>query len=320
MELNQLRYFLAVAKNGSFSRAAVDCYVSQPTLSEQIQKLENEIGKVLFDRNHRKIVPTAEGKVLIAQASLILEQIKEAKRQVQSSNGTPSGTVTLGILPTIAPYFAPQILRTFSKACPLVQIMVHEDLTAHLLHMVDAGELDFAIASLPIKENSFEIERLFTEELLLAIPARHRLGKQSSIRVEDLYSERFILMKEGHCLGDQVLVFCHRHDFRPRIVMRSSQVGTILSLVKSRLGISLVPRMAKDTKEKSIIYRSLQAPRPTRTIVVFWRGKRTQNKAVQEFLKHLRLAAKAFLKGGDGGVTFVSRLQSINTPKNDFCI
>jgi LysR family hydrogen peroxide-inducible transcriptional activator len=294
MEFNQLRYLLAVAKNGSFSRAAIDCYVSQPALSEQIQKLEHEVGKVLFDRRHRKIVPTAEGKVLIEQANRILEQVKEAKLQVQGSNGTASGTVTIGILPTIAPYFVPQILKTFSKACPLVQIMVHEDLTAHLLHMVDAGELDFGIASLPIKENSFEIERLFTEELLLALPARHRLAKKPSIRVEDLSSEGFILMKEGHCLSDQVLVFCHRHDFRPRIVMRSGQVGTILALVKSRLGMSLIPRMAKDTRIKGVVYRSLEDPRPTRTIVVFWRSKRTQNKAVQEFLKHLRQAAKTF--------------------------
>src|SRR5258708_5272554 len=176
MGLHQLRYFLAVAKHGSFSKAAADCYVSQPALSEQIQKLESEIGKILFDRTHRQIVPTAEGKVLIEQAKRILEQVKEAKLQVQGSDGTASGTVTLGILPTIAPYFMPQILRTFSKACPLVQIMVHEDLTAHLLHMVDSGELDFAIATLPIKENSFEIEKLFTEELLLAMPARHRLA------------------------------------------------------------------------------------------------------------------------------------------------
>jgi LysR family hydrogen peroxide-inducible transcriptional activator len=299
MELQQLRYFLAVAKHGSFSKAAADCYVSQPALSEQIQKLESEVGKILFDRTHRQIVPTVEGRLLIEQAKRILDQVKEAKLQVQGSDGTASGTVTVGILPTIAPYFVPQILRTFSKACPLVQIMVHEDLTAHLVHMVESGELDFGIATLPIKENSFEIERLFTEELLLAIPARHRLAKKSNIRVADLHNERFILMKEGHCLGDQALVFCHRHDFRPRIVMRSGQIGTILSLVRSRLGISLVPRMARDAKLVSVAYRSLAAPKPTRTIIVFWRSKSTHNKAVQEFLKHLRQASKAFLKSAE---------------------
>jgi LysR family transcriptional regulator, hydrogen peroxide-inducible genes activator len=296
MDVNQLRYFLAVAKNGSFSKAAVECYLSQPALSEQIHKLEKDLGKVLFDRSHRKIVPTAAGKLLIEQANRILEQIKEAKLLVQGSNGTASGTVTLGILPTIAPYFAPHILQTFSEECPRVQVMIHEDLTAHLLHLVDGGELDFGIASLPIKENSFEIEKLFTEELLLAVPVRHPLAKKTRIRVEDLCSEKFILMKEGHCLGDQVLVFCHRHDFRPRILMRSGQIGTILSLVKSGLGVSLIPQMAKDATIKSVTYRSLEEPQPTRTIVAFWRSKRAHTKAVQEFLKHLRQAAKAFLK------------------------
>jgi LysR family hydrogen peroxide-inducible transcriptional activator len=297
MEVNQLRYFLAIAKSGSFSKAAVECYLSQPALSEQIHKLEQDVGKVLFDRSHRKIVPTEAGKLLIEQANRILDQIKEAKILVQGSGGAASGTVALGMLPTIAPYLAPHILQTFREECPCVQVMIHEDLTAHLLQMVDEGDLDFSIASLPIKENSFEVEELFMEELLLALPARHPLAKKAGIRVEDLYSEKFILMKEGHCLGDQVLVICHRHDFRPHIVMRSGQIGTILALVKARLGISLIPQMARDTRIRSVIFRSLEEPRPTRTIVVFWHSKRSHSRAVQEFLKHLRRAAKVFLKG-----------------------
>jgi LysR family hydrogen peroxide-inducible transcriptional activator len=105
-------------------------------------------------------------------------------------------------------------------------------------------------------------------------------------------------MKEGHCLGDQVLVFCHRDGFRPRIIMRSGQMGTVLSLVQARLGISLIPQMAKNSKLKSVVYRSLEEPRPTRTIVAFWRSKRTHSKVVQEFLKHLRQAAKALSEMG----------------------
>jgi len=288
---------MAVAKTGSFSKAAGECYISQPALSEQIHKLESDLGKPLFDRSHRKIAPTVAGRLLMEHASRILKQIREAKILVQDSDGIASGTVALGILPTIAPYFAPHILQTFSGECPRVQVVIHEGLTAHLLEMVDGGELDFAIASLPIKENSFEVEELFTEELFLAYPIQHPLAKETKIRLEDLCSETFILMEERHCLSDQKLVFCHHRDFRPRIVMRGGQMGTILSLVNSGLGISLIPQMAKDTTMKSVVFRSLEEPRPTRTIVALWRIKRSHSKAVQEFLKHLRQAAKAYLKG-----------------------
>ena len=294
MEVNQLRYFMAVAKTGSFSKAAGECYISQPALSEQIHKLESDLGKPLFDRSHRKIAPTVAGRLLMEHASRILEQIRVAKILVQGSNGIASGTVAMGILPTIAPYFVPYILRTFNEAFPQIQVMIHEDLTAHLLQMVEGGELDFGIASRPIKEKSFEVEKLFTEEMLVAFPGRHPLAQKPAIRAEDLGSETFILMKEDHYRGDQVLAFCRRHDFRPRIVMRSGQIGTVLSLVRLRLGISLIPMMSKDAKIKSIIYRSLEEPQPTRTIVAFWRRKRSHTKAVEEFLKHLRQAAKAF--------------------------
>ena len=136
MEVNQLRYFMAVAKTGSFSKAAGECYISQPALSEQIHKLESDLGKPLFDRSHRKIAPTVAGRLLMEHASRILEQIRVAKILVQGSNGIASGTVAMGILPTIAPYFVPHILRTFSEDFPRIQVMIHEDLTAHLLNMV----------------------------------------------------------------------------------------------------------------------------------------------------------------------------------------
>lgn len=300
MEVNQLRYFVAVAKTGSFSKAAAMCYVSQPALSEQIQKLEHEVGKPLFNRNRRKIIPTTAGRLLIERANRILNEVEEAKQEVQSSDGITCGRISIGVLPTIAPYFLPHVFAQFTQKCPETEVMVHEDMTARLLQMTDAGELDVGILSLPIKENGFEIEELFTEELLLALPSNHPLVEKAKIQIEDLCPEKFILMKEGHCLGDQALVFCHRHDFRPHIVLRSSQIETIQSLVMAGLGVSLVPQMAKMTGRLPLIYRSLEKPRPTRTIVAVWRSKREPSAALQEFLKHLRQVAKTFVTTSQG--------------------
>lgn len=286
MEINQLRYFLTVAEMGSFSKAAARCYVSQPALSTQVQKLENELGKLLFNRTRRKIVPTVAGRVLIGRARRALAQIEIAKREIRSADGDNAGKVTLGILPTIAPYLLPQILQTFQKRCPKIRLVIHEDITVRLLQLIEENKLDIAVVSLPIREHGFEMEKLFVEELLLAVPRQSPLCQREKIRMDDLHCENFILLREGHCLGDQILNFCNRHDFCPRISLRSGQLATVQSLVAAGLGISLVPRMAA-IGSADILYRSLESPRPRRSIAVVTRSKRPLKKAAQEFLKHL---------------------------------
>ncbi len=298
MEFNQLRYFLAVAKHGSFSKAAKTCFISQPALSEQIQKLEREVGKRLFDRSHRKIVLTAEGKLLAEKASGILEAVNEAKLQIQGTTEVASGSITLGVLSTVEHCFVPQLLRKFNQACPLVRITIHEDSKSSLVAMVQAGELDLAIASLPVGENHFEMEPLFTEEWLLALPSRHRLASKPKILMNDLCEEKFIMMKEAHPFNDELLSFCRNHDCHPQVVLRSGQIERILSLINSELGISLVPHWATASGVNSIVYRSLGDTLATLSIVAFWRKKRSQNKAFQELRKHLRQTAQVFAGNG----------------------
>jgi LysR family hydrogen peroxide-inducible transcriptional activator len=296
MEVNQLRYLVEVAKTGSFSKAAQECYVSQPALSEQIQRLEHQVGKSLLNRNHRKVVPTKAGLLLIERANKILAEVEEAMNAIQASDGIASGEINIGVLPTIAPYFLPHVFAQFTQKCPKTKLTVHEDMTARLLQAIDGGELDVGILSLPIKENGYEKEELFTEELLLALPSNHPLATKPKIEIEDLCPEKFILMKEGHCLGDQALVFCHKHDFRPQIVLRSSQIETIQSLVMAGLGVSLIPQMAKMTGRLPLIYRSMEKPKPTRTIIALWRSKRELSAVLEEFLKYLRQVAKTYVQ------------------------
>ena len=293
MELHQLRYLLAVARTGNFSRAAAQCHVSQPSLSQQIQKLEAELGERLFSRLKRVAVPTAAGEALVARAARILSEVDAVQRDVADTATVLRGRVSVGVIPTIAPYLLPRVLAALGRDCPGVEVEIHENNTAELLTAAAACELDLAILSLPVPDDRFVKEPLFDEELLLALPPGHRLEKKATVRLGDLEEESFILMKEGHCLGDQALRLCDRHGLHPQVVLRSAQLETIQALVMAGVGISLVPAMARDPQRTAHpVYRSLAAPKPKRTVGVLWRKEHHHGKAAREFLRHLRLVAK----------------------------
>jgi LysR family hydrogen peroxide-inducible transcriptional activator len=294
VDITQLRYYLAVTELGSFSKAATRCHVSQPALSVQMQKLEVRMGKLLLNRNHRRIVPTEAGLILVRRAKEILAQVEDTKCEIRNSGGIHAGKVSFGVLPTIAPYFLAHVLDSFITQYPKAQVFIHENITDQLLQRIESGKLDFGIVSRPIREYGFETEELFSEELLLALPPRHPLSKKRMIFADDLHSEKFILLQEDHCLGDQGMAFCNKPDFHPRIVIRSGQLATVQSLVAAGMGISLIPQMAIGEKPAHITYRQLEDPRPKRSIAVVTRSKRHQKVAAQEFLKHLRLVGKTF--------------------------
>src|SRR6266540_1809079 len=293
MEIHQLRDFVAVASTGSFSQAAKKCRVAQPSLSKAIQRLEAEVGEKLFIRLKRRAILTPAGEALLRRATRVLNEIEQAKRELTETNVLQRGTVNIGVLPTIAPYFLPRVITQFTEACPSLEVVIHEDMTANLLKMIDACDLDLALLSLPIPEEGCEQEVLFKEELLLAVPSKHPFAVKEKVCLADLENERFILMKDGHCLGDQILSFCTKNDLRLQIMLRSSQIETIQALVMAGLGMSLVPQMARISGRTPLVYRSLEKPTPTRTIVVIWRKGREHTRATAEFLKHLQQSAKA---------------------------
>ena len=286
MEMHQLRYTVAVARTKNFSRAAEQCHVSQPSLSQQIQKLEDELGERLFERTKRDARLTPHGEAFLPRALRILEEVDAAKREATDARELLRGTITIGVLPTIAPYLLPGVLTKFAEMFPGVEVVVQEETTAHLLKLVLGCEIDLAVASHPIHDSHVEVLELFTEELLLALPPRHPLARKRTISVGDLESEPFIVMKDGHCLGDQVLRFCERRDFRPNISFRSTQLETVQSLVCAGLGLSLIPAMAtKAAHRGQPQYRSLSAPKPERKIVAVWSNRRPPSRATQAFLK-----------------------------------
>jgi LysR family hydrogen peroxide-inducible transcriptional activator len=286
MELHQLRYFVAVAETGSFTRAAEREEVTQPTLSEQILRLESKqhgIGQRLFDRLGRKVVLTDAGQVLLGHAQAILAAVGEAERAVQDSG--EGGLLRVGAIPTVAPFLLPRAVTRFRREHPAVQLQLKEDLTERLLADLLAGELDVGLMALPIRDDRLHVERLFSEPLVMALPPKHRLAAKTEVKLADVVDEPFILLSDVHCFGDQVLSFCHRGGLEPRVVCRGEQIVTLLAMVAAGQGLSVVPEMAAVADvAKACVYRPLGKPAPTRTLCAVWHKQRYRPASLRAFM------------------------------------
>jgi LysR family transcriptional regulator, hydrogen peroxide-inducible genes activator len=303
MEMRQLRYFAAVARTGSFSQAARECRVAQPSLSQQIIKLEEEVGERLFERTQRKALLTAAGSLLLPHAVSILEDARVGQQEIREMGGQLRGKILLGALPTIAPYFLPDIIVSFRKKYPAVDLMLHEDTTQQLLRALEENELDLALISEAPRAPRIAFQHLFSEELFLCLPAIHPLVQRKKVVAADLWHEKFILMQEGHCLGDQAQQFCHRSGFQPEISCRSVQISTVLAMIQAELGISLIPEMALPRSSKEgIVCRSLDGFKPRRALALALSRQRKSSLCVLEFTKFVRDQATAgMIKGGFNG-------------------
>src|SRR5712664_2041713 len=268
MELHQLRYFCAVAETGSFSRAAEQSHVSQPALSQQIMKLEGELGARLFDRLGRSVRLTDVGK----------------------RKDSISGLVTVGVIPTVAPYFLPSRLTSFSRKFPQALLSVMEEITPVLLDRLRAGAIDVAILALPIRGHEFETTPLLTERLFAALPKNHKLAKRRSLVLKDLRSEPFLLLRDGHCFRDTAVAACDRARLHPQIVFESGQFSSILSMVSAGMGVSIVPEMAVEKKSGCRFVRIVDAEASRTVGAVVLRG-RSLTRLHRAFLAHLRTNA-----------------------------
>jgi LysR family transcriptional regulator, hydrogen peroxide-inducible genes activator len=289
MELHQLRYFLAVARTKNFSRAAEQCHVAQPSLSQQIMKLEDELGERLFERTKREVSLTPAGDLLRVHAERVLQEVELARDGVREFRGLVRGRVVLGVLPTVAPYFLPQRLRAFSSRFPAVEVVVHEDTTDQLAAAVLGKEVDLALVSLPVERVGLAAEEFFDEKLLVALPAGHALAKRPRLTFDDLEREAFILMKEGHCLSGQALQFCRINGFAPQISFRSAQIETVLAFVAKGWGVSVVPEMACTRPMRGVRFRTLAGM--TRSIGIIHRKARPLSHASRALVDFLRDAA-----------------------------
>ena len=290
MELHQLRYFVAVAQLENFTRAAEKCFVAQPSLSQQIIKLERELGGPVFDRTGRKARLTDRGRTLYDRAVEILTAVDQAKRALTEEDGV--GHVSVGAIPTVAPYFLPPVLKQFVRQFPKADVKVFENLTEYTIQSCLDGEVDVGVLALPVLDERLCVEPLFTEELLLTMAPGHPLAKKRRIVMEDISHEKFVLLSETHCLGEQVMRFCNQQSCQPVVSCHSAQLLTVQELVALGHGVSLIPRMAVDAdKSQRRKYRSLAENKPTRTIALIWRKERAQSPLIKRFIETVRKSA-----------------------------
>lgn len=302
IDLLQLEQFVALARTKNFTRAAADLNLSQSALSRAIQKLEDQVGQPLFERKPREVVLTDLGELLLERAREILKMVEDTFSLL--SEAGRHGRIRLGAIPTIAPYFLPGLLRGFTEQHPDISVSVMEDTTENLIKRCSHGEIDLAILALPLIAKHLEVERLFSEELLLVVPAGHPLAAVPDREVTPEAVERypFVMLNEAHCLSETIAGFCRQHGVQPVKVERISQLATVQELVALGHGVSIVPTMARllDGCERRV-YRAFSGDKPMRTVVLMSNPNRYRSKWMKTFTEYLRSHLPGRKAAGDGG-------------------
>lgn len=244
MEIHQLRYFTASVRAGSFTRAAEQLGITQPSLSQQIRRLEKQLGNPLFERLGRSVRLTTFGEALRKPAADILQRVAETKSSLTHLQDGVRGTLRVGVIPTIMPYLIAPRIAEFSERFPEVELQFTEDTTSHLLEQLQAGDLDLAISALPVRNPDVVCSELSREPLFLAVSEDHPYARKSEVDLRDLRGERLLLLKEGHCLRDDVLLSCTRAKAELRSTFETDQLASIFQFVRSGFGLTVVPAMA----------------------------------------------------------------------------
>jgi len=264
MEVHQLRYFLSIVDTGSFTAAAEACHVSQPSLSIQIAKLEDEAGGPLVERHRTGALLTARGRLLVPRATEVLRLLDEARRDWADLDGLHRGEVTLGCLPTTGAYLLPPLLRWFRDLYPELTVRLKEDSSPRLADDLRNAVVDLAFLDEAGLGPDLRSSPLFSEPLLVAVPRDHRLADRGSVAIEALAGEPLIVMKPGHGFRKIVLDYLERRGVEAPIVYESAGIETVQALVAAGLGVSLVPRMV--CQDPGPAYLSILPPTPTRTL------------------------------------------------------
>ena len=298
MELYQLRYFVAIADAGNFTRASERHSISQPSLSQQIKNLESELGQKLFHRLGRRAVLTEAGQVFLKRVRRILLAVEDASRELKD-NPTLERRIKVGAVPTLAPYLLPPLLARCSEQHPNLLVHTHEDFRPDLIRGVIDGDLDLAIIPQSLKDPRLSVELLYSEPLLLVVGKGHPLATRPAIAAPDLADESFVLLGHTSTLSNEIDRFCGDHNFVPKLGHRCSQVSTLKILVALGTGISILPRIAiRPDDDKNLVYREIGGRVPMREVVVVRHQLRYQTKGAELFLQMLRNEVAELTRSG----------------------
>jgi len=281
MNLRAISYVVAVADLRNFSQAAGQCFVSQPTLSTQIKKLEESLGIKIFERNNKRIMTTEAGSAVIQSARRILQEIETIKEIAEISSNPLAGTFRLGAFPTLSTYIFPAIVPHIKEVMPDLRLILIEEKTAVLVEMLHKGEIDAALFAMPVHESFFEKKILFDDPFFLACPPDHPLAKKSEIAIEELAQYPLLLLEEGHCLRDNALEICQQHNISEEQAFRATGLETLRQMVRAGTGITLMPAIAIDHAETEICYIPFKDSTPHRTIGLFYRKTSAKKEILQ---------------------------------------
>lgn len=286
MELRQVEYFVALARTKSFSQAAEEVHISQPALSQQIKKLESELDSQLVERMGSGVKLTEAGETFMPHALDIMDAMRGATNSISNGeSGTLHGSLKIGIIPTIAPYFLPEMMEEMYPGEPDLDVYVEEQQTETLMNRLKIGAVDHLLLSPPIPEEGITIENVGREPFYLAVSRDEPLANQDSISLDEINDEPILLLEEGHCLRDQSLSFCQQKNVTPNVVFQGSSLHSILNLVETGFGYTFVPEMViRSQNRDDLSFIPITDPKPHRDIILARRSSTRINPIDEQFI------------------------------------
>jgi DNA-binding transcriptional LysR family regulator len=297
MELRQLQYAIQIAAERNFSRAAEKLHIAQPSLSQQLSKLEKEIGVLLFQRSTSSVELTHAGALFMEKAQKILDMVEQLKKEMEDISQMKKGKLVVGSMPITGTTILPYVLPVFQAAYPDIEVVLVEETSANLGMLTSSGQTDISLLSLPLQDESLVYETLLEEEIVLAVPPQHKLAeaagskpeKAAPVKLEQLEQEAFISLKKGQGFRHLTVELCRNAGFAPNIVFESSNMETIQALVAAGMGIAFVPYLISQHRPSHLSPVILPiAGRPSRTLVIAYRKGRYLSKAAEAFIATMK--------------------------------
>ncbi len=298
MDLQQLRYVAALARELHFVRAARKMHVTQPTLSQQIKKLEDELGAKLFERSSKQVRLTPPGEKFLGAALSVLETLDKGIQALHDDSGELLGEVRLSAIPTLGPYVLPEIITRVRKKAPKMKLQIYEETTPVLLESLKAGRMDVGLLALPVDAEGLVSKTVGREPFFLAVPKNHALGNQKEVSLKDLKNEDLLILQEGHCFGAQTLEFCKRTRTDDRVVFQGSSLLSVLGLTAAGEGVTLVPQMAcSGSVSFGLKYLPFKKPSPGRDLGLVWRVTAPLTRTLRFVIETAEQTLRARLEG-----------------------
>lgn len=298
MNIRDLEYLAALAEYKHFRRAADACHVSQPTLSGQIRKLEDELGITLLERTSRKVLFTQSGLLLVEQAKKVLREVKLLKEMASNQGKEMTGPLHIGVIPTVGPYLLPYIMPTLKETFPELELFLYEAQTSQLLDQLESGRLDCAIVASVRETEAFIEVPVFNETMLLAVSEQHPWAQERQIAMEKLKGCEVLMLDDGHCLRDQALGYCFTAGTKENSHFQATSLETLRNMVAANVGITLMPELAvlNEGNRNGVKYIPC-SPEPARIITLVYRPGSPLRSRYERIAKTVSDAVKSILKG-----------------------